>query len=209
MGLGIGICGPNDNGSGGGGLAILSAELQKTDQTASYRTGDDGDYGYGRDDDFLTLPADNPFGSTFKFTDELGGQTFTNGIAIDWSTSNGTEVLGWRITASAGSQSWDNAIDGALLVSIGTFTTGWFLPNAIQLDSIKNFSTSRYLNYAPFNITGNDKYWSSTTYISATTQAFNLGSQASVGMRSVAKTTASTTYKWIPCRIFTYAELGL
>jgi hypothetical protein len=34
--------------------------------------------------------------TTFRFTDELGNQTFTNNIVIDWSTwDGGTDVNGY------------------------------------------------------------------------------------------------------------------
>jgi hypothetical protein len=67
-----------------GGVAPVGATLMKTGQTTSYRTGDDGDIEAGRAASFLTLGTNNPFGNTNRFTDELGGSTYTNKIAIDW-----------------------------------------------------------------------------------------------------------------------------
>ena len=57
------------NSSGGGAAPSTSVGdlLQKTGQTTSYRTGDDGDIEAGRDVDFTTLKADNPFGNTNLF----------------------------------------------------------------------------------------------------------------------------------------------
>jgi hypothetical protein len=77
---------------------LTSAKLMKTGQTTSYRTGDDGDLEVGRNVDFFTLAENNPFGTTDRFTDELGGSTYTNNIVIDWSTYDGSTVLGWRRT---------------------------------------------------------------------------------------------------------------
>ena len=57
-----------------------TATLMKTGQTTSYRTGDDGDLEAGRNVDFTTLAENNPFGNTNRFTDELGGQTYTKNI---------------------------------------------------------------------------------------------------------------------------------
>jgi hypothetical protein len=52
-----------------------TAQLMKTGQTTSYRTGDDGDLEAGRNVSFTTLAENNPFGNTNRFTDEIGGQT--------------------------------------------------------------------------------------------------------------------------------------
>ena len=99
--------------AGGGGS--VGATIMKTGQTVSYRTGDDGDIEAGRATDFLTLASNNPFGNTNRFTDELGGQTYTNNIVIDWSTYNGTDVLGYsRVNQQA---TWDDAIDNCLAYS--------------------------------------------------------------------------------------------
>jgi len=77
-----------------------TAKLMKTGQTTSYRTGDDGDLEAGRNTSFTVLAENNPFGNTNRFTDELGGSTYTNNIVIDWSTYDGSTVLGWRRTVS-------------------------------------------------------------------------------------------------------------
>jgi len=98
-----------------------TAQLMKTGQTTSYRTGDDGDLERGRNVSFFLLAENNVFGNTNRFTDELGGQTYTKNIVIDWSTYDGSTVLGWRRTRS--SSNWASAIDGALIVSIAPFTT--------------------------------------------------------------------------------------
>jgi len=73
----------------------VGATLQKTGQTTSYATGDDGDIEAGRSTSFLVLPSNNPFGNTNRFTSTTGTQTYTNRIYIDWSTYNGT--TGWRL----------------------------------------------------------------------------------------------------------------
>jgi len=93
-----------------------TAKLMKTGQTTSYRTGDDGDLEAGRNTSFTVLAENNPFGNTNRFTDELGTQTYTKNIVIDWSTYDGSTVLGWRRTVST-TLTWNNAIDNALAVS--------------------------------------------------------------------------------------------
>lgn len=132
--------------------AAIGATLMKTGQTTSYRTGDDGDLEAGRDVDFLTLAANNPFGNTNRFTDELGGQTYTNNIVIDWSTYNGSTVLGYKRTATnVFSGGWNDAIDTCAAISIGTFTSGWRLANLKEWQNIINSELSSPLGYAPFN----------------------------------------------------------
>jgi hypothetical protein len=180
-----------------------TAKLMKTGQTTSYRTGDDGDLEAGRNVDFFTLAENNPFGNTNRFTDELGGQTYTNNIVIDWSTYNGSTVLGWRRTDNGSNITWANAIDGALLVTIGTFTSGWRLPNIQELFSLINFSdaVTLSLNYSPFNLSLARIYWTSTTPKNNTTGAFSLDN--STLTISPAGKTSSTSYRYIPCRTFT------
>jgi hypothetical protein len=178
-----------------------TAKLMKTGQTTSYRTGDDGDLQEGRNVDFFTLAENNPFGNTNRFTDELGGSTYTNNIVIDWSTYDGSTVSGWRRTSNGVNINWNDAIDGALAVSIGTFTTGWRLPNSYELYLIIIMSSLRGLNYAPFNINANDIYWTSTTSHPATTSAYTIANATKVLTASVKSVTSG--YRYIPCRTFT------
>lgn len=179
-----------------------TAQLMKTGQTTSYRTGDDGDIEAGRNTSFTVLAENNPFANTNRFTDELGGQTYTNNIVIDWSTYDGSTVLGWRRTTNGVDINWNSAIDGALLVSIGTFTTGWRLPNIGEIFSICYWDIAvRLLNYAPFNNNTNEIYWTSTTTGTATTQAAAM-ENAAKRILPAAKTTLSG-YRYIPCRTFT------
>ena len=149
-----------------------TAKLMKTGQTTSYRTGDDGDLEAGRNVDFTTLAENNVFGNTNRFTDELGGSTYANDIVIDWSTYDGATVLGYKRTVQTAA-TWNNAIDGALAVSIGTFTTGWRMVNITEMLSICNFSVLRYIAYSPINgPTSNSSFWTSTTNPGGSSQAF-------------------------------------
>jgi hypothetical protein len=174
----------------------------KTGQTTSYRTGDDGDLERGRNTSFTVLAENNVFGNTNRFTDELGTQLYLTNIVIDWSTYNGSTVLGWRRTSNGVDINWNNAIDGALAVSVGTFTTGWRLPNIIEIFSICNWDFAiRLLNYAPFNNITNEFYWTSTTTGSGTNQAAAMENAAKRILPN-SKTTA-TGYRYIPCRTFT------
>lgn len=176
-----------------------TAKLMKTGQTTSYRTGDDGDLEAGRNVDFFTLAENNPFGTTDRFTDELGGQTYTNDIVIDWSTYDGSTVLGWRRTRNGVNVTWNVAIDDSLLVSIGTFTTGWRLPNINEINNLLNWTTLG-INYSPLNVgtSGIISIWTSTTNSASTTTAFRLNN---VNLYTAASKTGGAHY--IPCRTFT------
>jgi hypothetical protein len=152
-----------------------TATLMKTGQTTSYVTGDDGDIQAGRLVDFNILSTNNPFGNTDRFTDTLGGQTYTNNIVIDWSTFDGTTVLGYY-KVIAGNQTWNNAINSALLVSAGTFTSGWRMSNVRELLNIYYYvgGLAHALDYFPFNttITTVHSFWTSTTDISNSINAY-------------------------------------
>jgi hypothetical protein len=183
--------------------APVGATLMKTGQTTSYQTGDDGDLEAGRATDFFTLASNNPFGNTNRFTDELGGQTYTNNIVIDWSTYNGSTVLGYRRTLNAVNLNWNDAINQALAVSIGTFTSGWRLPNIREIANIINYETTsgNALNYSPLNIVTQLNVWSSTTYKLNTLNALFLGDTFSGSISNVAKSIALG--RVLPVRTFT------
>jgi len=182
----------------------VGATLVKTGQTISYRTGDDGDLEKGRAVDFSTLNVNNPFGNTNRFTDELGGQTYTNDIVIDWSTYDtvaGT-VLGYYRVLSA-TQDWNDAVDNALLTSVGSYTSGWYLPNIYQLENIAQLTSviTRSTNYAPFNISYTGFLWSSTTKPNNTSSAMVL--YPFQFQTSDSPKTTSSGRLYIPVREFT------
>ena len=131
----------------------VGATLNKTGQTTSYATGDDGATQRGRLTNFTTLPSNNPFGNTNRFTSKTGTQTYTNSVAIDWTTYNGTTVLAYyfgdsttRPWATQLTQYTSSTIDGL---------TGWNLFNMNEAVNIMNFSFPGgfVYNYAPFNLT--------------------------------------------------------
>jgi len=176
-------------------VSRTTAQLMKTGQTTSYRTGDDGDLEAGRNVSFTTLAENNVFGNTNRFTDELGTQTYTKNIVIDWSTYNGSTVLGYRRTTTINT-TWTVAIDGALVVSIAPFTSGWRLPNVRELFNIMNYELLNATIYGPFNISAN--LWSSNTNINSSTQALytNSGGQILTNAKG-------SSLNYIPCRTFT------
>ena len=176
-------------------VAPVGATLMKTGQTTSYRTGDDGDLEAGRATSFTVLASNNPFGNTNRFTDELGGQTYTNNWAIDWSTYNGSNVLGYYRIAQTASD-WNTAVT----TSLGTFGTfsGCRLTNRKEIENLINISTSNVLQYSPFSIS--DNLWTSSTTVFSTGNAWqlNLGSGGLIDFVGKA-----VLRKYIPCRTFT------
>ena len=156
-----------------GSAAPVGATLLKTGQTTSYRTGDDGDLEKGRATSFSVLGSNNPFGNTNRFTDELGGSTYTNNIVIDWSTYDGSTVLGYYRTINGGNVDWNQSVDGAAALSVGSYTSGWRLPNRQEFNNIINDSIDYPLNYAPFNFPQSYSYWCSTSlHIAPTVYAY-------------------------------------
>jgi hypothetical protein len=186
--------------------ASVGATLMKTGQTTSYRTGDDGDLEAGRATSFLVLASNNPFGNTNRFTDELGTQTYTNNIVIDWSTYNGSTVLGYDRRVNGGGantdKTWNNAIDQALAHSIVGYTSGWRLTNRTEaLNICSDDAILTWLNYAPFNISASVGFWVSNT-IATSTGNSTFFFPVNRTIVSSGKT-ASASLRWLACRTFT------
>lgn len=187
-----------------------STEVLKSGQTTSYATGDDGNLQYGREVSNLVLSLNNPFGNANRFTDTLGGLTYSAGVALDWAHRNDTLeiVIGWQIGNNGTDLNWADAVaycEGLTLDS----KTDWHLPNEPLLNSLKNTQASRALNYPPFNDSSNNRHWSSTTPVNvSTTQAMILANQFTGVLPATAKTTTAS-HRAKAYRIYTYAELGL
>lgn len=181
----------------------IGATLMKTGQTTSYRTGDDGDLEAGRATSFTTLAKRNPFSNLNRFTSELGTQTYTNNIVIDWSTYDGSTVLGISRVAIATGQTWNNAVDNSLSYSVGSFTSGWRLANIKEIFNLLNYNNDQnnLLNYSPLNLSSTGRlYWSSTTIVGATTAVYGLNN---VGMTAQYAKTSTTFMTYFPVRTFT------
>lgn len=176
--------------------APVGATIMRTGQTVSYRTGDDANTAnQGRDVSFTVLASNNPFGNTNRFTDELGGQTYTKNIVIDWSTYNGSKVFGFRRTEVSGT--FNTGIDACLALSIAPFTTGWRMANIKEIMNLANYSISNAVfNYSPFNFPS--LLYSSTTYAGNTANRFYMNATGDIF--SAAKTISGNN---LACRIFT------
>lgn len=190
----------------GSGSQISTAKLLKTGQTISYATNDDGDLEIGRDDSFLVLAENNPFGNTDRFTAPDGTQTYTDNIVIDWSTYDGAEVNGWyRVKASAAI--WDTAIDNCLAASHGGFTSGWRMPNVVEMFSIAKWSNTitQLFYYAPFNHS-TPNMWTSTTDANNTANAYYFVASTTLTIFISAK---SASLAYMKIRTFTVSGTTL
>lgn len=180
-------------------VSRTTAQLMKTGQTTSYYTNDDGQLQIGRSVNFTTLAENNPFGNTSRFTDTLGLQTYSNAVVIDWSTFNGSTVLGWSRTYTTEGINWNNLMNQQSR-TIGGFTN-FRMPNITQLCSIINYQNARVLNYAPFNFDNTHSFATSTTQALATGNAYFLSNQGGA-ITAIAKTTLITGGSFV-CRVFT------
>jgi hypothetical protein len=177
------------------------ATLMRTGQTTSYITGDDGDLQEGRDVDFFTLDYTNPFGNTNRFTDELGGQDYTNDWIIDWTTYSDLKgkVLGYYRINNGVNINWTNAIIQARTSIFGGYN-GCRLPNKTEANNIlRNQAGALRLNYNPFNLAVNASFWTSTSESNANAYEFRTSNGWIIG---VGKTSTSGR-RYIPVRTFT------
>ena len=174
---------------------LTTAKLMKTGQTTSYRTGDDGDIEAGRLTSFTVLSSNNPFGNTNRFTDTLGGQTYSNNIIVDWSTYDGSTVLAYY-KGDTSFRTWNAQIDQYLSSTIGGLT-GWRVFNAYEAMNIMNLErmTNYVYNYAPFNIAASPRYfWTSNRPTG--TQGCAVDS-ASIGFFTSSALTNALTSMWV------------
>ena len=178
---------------------IQRQQPTRSGQVTSYRTGDDGDLELGIGASFSTLSDNNIWGNTNRFTDETGAQTYTNNFVLDHSTG----LMWYRIPNAL--DTWNNAIDGCLAYTGGTFTD-WFLANINQHMTIMSWSTSAIgLNYAPFSISASESYWTSTTSPSSSVNAIRIVNNTAIPGAN-GKT---STNKYLYCRKFIPADFGL
>jgi hypothetical protein len=147
------------------------------------------------------LAAQNPYGNSNRFTDTSGGQTYSDGIIVDWSR----RLMWYNPAATA---NWNNSIDAALSSNQGGFTD-WHIPNVQQAQSIMNYGNSGgMLNYTPFNISF-ASMWTSTTSPDTTTSAYRVLTTGATTAGGIAQVGKTTTNNYMYCRIFSLSDLGL
>lgn len=188
------------------GLVPLNVgSLLKTGANVSFQDQDDGDKQFGTGVDFFTLDHNNGFGvDATRFTDFVGGQTYTNGVIVDWNTLD--QVLGLVLCYF---QTLESAAVLTTQISNQPFTkatfSDWFVCNYTQLFNVLNPSIFRsYLNYAPFN---HNVLGTATRVWCSTRESATVGITYAGSSFIVAGHTAPS--QALTCRVFTLAELGL
>jgi hypothetical protein len=134
---------------------MMGAMPTQTGQTSTYALNDDGAIRFGRLVNFTTLPYNNGFGNTNRFTDTLGGQTYANNIVIDWSTwaCGSDQVIGYCYSPFSNFTGTRNRTDWCLNAPYTcSGFSGFYLINENMRNTISNLSLSSGFNGAPFNI---------------------------------------------------------
>ena len=127
------------------------APVEKTGQTTSYATGDDGDLEIG-------VASPNP-----RFTDNLDGTV----------TDNLTGLIWLKNANCFGTRTWNNALSdsnglesGECGVTDGSSAGDWRLPNRFELESLldlKNYNPALSSAHPFINVQVNFNYSTSTT----------------------------------------------
>lgn len=170
---------PLDTNSFKSGINYALSEAFHSGQTTAYLFGDEGTfYALLKFRSIIhPLPAQvalpgntwgtllnlNIHGDNRRFTDRLGGNTYSDGIIVDHLL----DVWFYRAPTIPTGQ-WSTAITAANNAVIEGFDD-WFAPPIGLITSITNRSPGVVLNYAPFNISVS--IWSSTTTPGATAAA--------------------------------------
>ncbi len=156
--------------TGTGALAALPAPVEKTGQTTSYETRDDGDLKKG-----VTWP--NP-----RFTDNADGTVTDNLTGLIWlknaNCPNGTKIWSESLTfANSLYDGWTgDGSEGDCGLSDGSSAGDWRLPNVKELQSLIDFGeySPALPSGHPFTGVQSNDYWSSTTYTSDTYSAWSV-----------------------------------
>ena len=146
------------------------AFVEKTGQTTSYRTGDDGDERAG-----LSWP--NP-----RFTDNSDGTVTDNLTGLIWLKQANYNSTG----GGTGGSTWDDAVDfckalatGMCGLSDGSSAGEWRLPTVKELQSLIHYGyfnpalpntagTGQWTSGDPFTNVQSSYYWSGSTYAGST-----------------------------------------
>jgi len=176
----------------------IGAKILKTGCLIPTPTGSDGDLQEGRDDSFLILPGNNPFGNTNRFTTLNGNPGTYNATEwlIDWTTFDGTTVEGYvNGWYNFSNMTWLSAITFCNSYSLDGFS-GARLINKKEGENIMRSATINPFDYAPFLRGFGDIAWTSTSPI--TDYPYTLESDGRILYRD-----KNDLYKPIPIRTFT------
>ena len=148
--------------------------------------------------------ATAPVGTELMKTDQTTSYRTGDAADLNYGRDASFLVLSGFYRVKQGTNDWNGAIDGALAFSTGGYTSGWYLPNLWEFNSLWKVG-SRPLNYAPVNGGNlNDRYWTSTTLQGYTNQPAWTSNFFQCG-----GLTSTQLYYWLPFRRFTYTELGV
>lgn len=153
----------------------VGATLQKTGQTISTASYDDGSTERGRAVDFTTLDSNNPWGNTSRFTDKNGSNTYAVKVTYDSSTYNGSTILAYYFGDMGTARPWATQLS-QYVGSTFDGLTGWYLANFVEMTNIMNFGLmgNYQLNYPPFSSIQR-YFWVSTQVAGTTGVATDLG----------------------------------
>jgi hypothetical protein len=141
---------------------IGTAPVEKTGQSISYETGDDGDYEKG-------IASPNP-----RFTDNGNGAV----------TDNLTGLIWLKNANCFGGVTWANALSdcnvlasGSCDLTDGSVVGDWRLPNVKELQTLIDYGSFHPAlpSGHPFTDIQPGHYWSSTTHAGDTTGAWYVG----------------------------------
>jgi hypothetical protein len=182
-------------------------------QVPSYSANDDGALAHGRLANFYQFTANHSFGHNYRFVGVTGGYydhvtaqyktaagvvstkalTFIDNCCRDLATD-----LDWYMTLRSGA-AWATAQTNAQNLSLtinGQALTGWFVPNDLELLSIRNRNNpNAAYNYAPFSL-GNTNVWTSCGYGSGTANKMSL----SLGTGIASSAPYDNVYQQLVCR---------
>jgi hypothetical protein len=146
-------------------VTVFAKRVNKTGQTTSYATGDDGQYQYGIDPPFLVTPGITgayntpPLVSGARFTDNGDGTVIDNLTALIWLKN----------ASCFGQHTWNDALISAntlkgnnsqCSLNDGSTAGQWRLPNINELHSLG----PTWIPASPFTDVQVDGYWSSSTF---------------------------------------------
>lgn len=158
----------------------------RTGQIQIYRAGDDGSIRMGWHDIYTN--ADGTWNGTTRFSNISGGNIVKDNL---------TGLMWLRNANTWGLINWNTAIDNCNSLSFSGFDD-WRLPNVQELMTLKDYKNSNPAlpTGHPFLNVVNDYYWTSTTYILDTAQAWVSGFAVGIIERDL----KTATYTVIPVR---------
>jgi hypothetical protein len=185
------------------GIAYQRGRGLWSGQTTVYTAGDEGTLvaagwfddappiyptHYANISSWLVLTVNNIHGNTNRFTAPDGTQTYTDRIIQDHLT--GYE---WYVPSPPSTGAFTAAIAAALALNYGG-NTDWKIPPLNVLQTIVDTRPAVILNYAPFNVSP-QTIWSSTTNPATTAAAIPVLANAT--SQSTAKVTGTVGYFYV------------